>query len=144
MKAFLLFLLIVTETVALGQSGGRFTLTRSVIAGGGATVSSSAHFKLASTVAQPLAAVPSSQHFSIQGGFWIWPAPIILPPKISGTNAIIPIQTELGKTYVVQGMSSLSSPQWQNVSTNVGNGGIVTVTNSAAGSSGGFFRVIEQ
>ena len=65
-----------------------------VIANGGTTFSSSARFQLGSTIAQPLAAVPSSSRFSIQGGFWIWPSPIIFAPIKTGNNFIFSFQTE--------------------------------------------------
>ena len=48
---------------ALAQSSGRFTIARSAVAGGGATFSTSNRFQLGSTIAQPLAAVPSSSRF---------------------------------------------------------------------------------
>src|SRR5436853_7236763 len=112
MKIF--FLLLLVSSSALAQSTGRFTITRSVIAGGGMAVSSSVRFKLASTVAQPLAALPTSARFSIQGGFWIRPAPIFFAPAKVGTNFVVSIQTELGKTYIVQYVDSLSSLNWQN------------------------------
>ena len=70
MRIWLLILVFLSGT-AFAQSSTRFTIARGVIAGGGATFSSSAQFQLVSTIAQPLAAVPASAQFSIQGGFWI-------------------------------------------------------------------------
>ena len=102
MKLFSLFLLILSVEAAFAQSSAQFNITRSVIAGGGTTFSSSARFQLGSTLAQPVAAVPSSARFSIQGGFWIRPAPIFFAPTQSGTNFLVSIQSELGKTYTVQ------------------------------------------
>ena len=77
------------------QSSARFAITRSVIAGGGTTFSSSARFQLGSTIAQPLAAVPSSARFSIQGGFWIWPSPTFFAPTKNGNqlHRLVPDQS---------------------------------------------------
>ncbi len=128
----------------LAQSSSRFALTRGVIAGGGTTFSSSARFQLGSTIAQPVAAVPSSARFSIQGGFWIRPAPIIFGPTKTGTNFVVSIQTELGQTYTVQSANSLSALNWSNLPSITGNGAVMTVSNSTADASSKFFRLIEQ
>src|SRR5580698_1248358 len=93
MKTLILLLLVSISGTAFAQSSARFAITRSVIAGGGTTFSSSARFRLGSTIAQPLAAVPSSARFSIQGGFWIWQAPIIFAPTKTGNNFVVSIQT---------------------------------------------------
>ena len=123
------------------QSSSRFTVTRSVIASGGTTFSTSSRFQLASTIAQPLAAVPSSSRFSIQGGFWIWPSPIIFAPTKVGTNFIVSIQTEPGKTYTVQYADSLSTLNWQNLPSITGDGTVKTVTNSAPNVTQRFYRL---
>ena len=96
-----------------------------------------------STVAQPLAAVPSSARFSIQGGFWIKPAPIFFAPTQAGTNFMVSIQSELGQTYTVQYLNTLGSA-WQNLTTVAGNGNVITVTNSALGVPQRFFRLVQQ
>ena len=129
---------------AVGQSSSRFAITRGVVASGGTTFSSSARFQLGSTIAQPLAAVPSSTRFSIQGGFWIHPAPIFFAPTKIGTNFVISIQTELGTAYTVSYASSLSSPSWLTLTNLTGNGGIMTVTNSTTGVAQRFFRLMGQ
>ena len=129
---------------AQGQNSSRFTITRGVSAGGGTTFSSSARFQLGSTIAQPLAAVPSSARFSIQGGFWITPAPVLFAPTKIGTNFVVSIQSELGKTYTVSYASSLTSPSWQNLASVAGNGSIITVTNAALGVTSRFYRLAEQ
>jgi hypothetical protein len=136
--------LLIDLSFAQAQSSARFAITRSVVAGGGTTFSSSARFQLDSTVAQPLAAVPASARFSIQGGFWIQPAPIFFAPTALNGNFMVSIQSELGETYTVSYANSLSSPNWQTLTNIIGNGGIITVTNSAAGSSQQFFRLIQQ
>jgi hypothetical protein len=141
MKLFLSLLLV--SSTAFAQSS-RFEITRGVIAGGGTTFSSSARFQLSSTIAQSIAAVPSSARFSIQGGFWIWPAPIIFAPAKVGNNFIVSIQTELGKTYTVQYTDTLPPPNWQNLPSVAGNGGVETVTNSAPGVAQRYYRLIEQ
>jgi hypothetical protein len=139
----ILFLLLLISGSAFAQSSSRFVITRSVIAGGGATPSSDARFTLNSTVAQPLAAVPSSARFSIQGGFWIVPAPIMFGPTTVGTNFLVSIQSELGKTYTVQYLDALGST-WLSLPPVAGTGGIVTVTNSTANASTRFYRLVEQ
>ena len=142
MKTVLLFLLV--SGTAFAQSSTRFTITRSVIAGGGTTASTSSRFQLGSTVAQPLAAVPNSSRFSIQGGFWIWPAPIVFSPAKTGNNFIFSFQTEPGKTYTVQYVDSLAGVNWQNLPNVTGDGSVKTVTNSAPGVDQRFYRLIEQ
>jgi hypothetical protein len=139
----ILCLLLFVSTAALAQSSSRFTITRSVIAGGGTTASTSSRFQLASTIAQPLAAVPSSSRFSIQGGFWIVPAPILFGPAKVGTNFLVSIQSEPGKTYTLQYENALGSG-WQSLPPIPGNGNVITVTNSAANAMQGFYRLIEQ
>ena len=134
---------MVVSGTAFAQSSARFTITRSVIAGGGATFSTSSRFQLASTIAQPLAAVPSSTHFSIQGGFWIRPAPIFFAPTKVGTNFLASIQSEPGETYSVQYLNALGSG-WQNLATVTGNGSIITVTNAALGATQGFYRLMKH
>jgi len=129
---------------APAQSSSRFVIARSVIAGGGTTYTSSARFQLASTIGQPLAAMPSSARFSIQGGFWIRPAPIFFAPTAVNGNFAISIQTELGGSYTVSYADSLSNPSWQTLTNITGNGGIMTVTNSAPGVSQRYYRLVEQ
>jgi hypothetical protein len=144
MKPLLLFLLVSISGMAVAQSSARFTIARSVIAGGGTTFSTSSRFQLASTIAQPLAAVPSSSRFSIQGGFWIWPSPIIFAPAKVGNYFIVSIQTEPGKTYTVQYVDSLSALNWQNLPSITGDGTVKKVTNSAPNVAQRFYRLIEQ
>jgi hypothetical protein len=90
-----------------------------------------------------LAAVPSSARFSIQGGFWIVPAPILFGPTTAGTNFLVSIQSELGKTYTLQYKNALDS-SWQSLSPISGTGGIITVTNSVAGSTQEYYRLVEK
>ena len=142
MKTLLLLLLV--SGTAFAQSSSRFTITRRVIAGGGTTASTSSRFQLGSTVAQPLAAVPNSSRFSIQGGFWIWPAPLIFAPAKTGNSFIFSFQTEPGKTYTVQYVDSLTAGDWQNLLNVTADGSARTVTNSAPGVDLRFYRLIEQ
>jgi hypothetical protein len=144
MKIRFLLLSALAAGTAFAQNSYRFAVTRNVIAGGGATSSSSARFQLGSTVAQQLAAVPGSARFSIQGGFWIRPAPILFAPAKTGTNFELSIQTELGETYVIQYVNALSDSHWQNLESVTGNGSVMTVTNSTAGVSNRFFRLLQQ
>ena len=143
-RILLFFALAAWATPAVAQSSGRFTITRSVVAGGGTTFSSSARFQLGSTVGQPLAAVPSSTRFSIQGGFWIWPAPIIFAPAKTGNNFLLSFQTEPGKTYTAQYVDSLTTLNWQSLAPISGDGTVKTVTNSAPGVAQRFYRLVEQ
>jgi hypothetical protein len=142
MKSLFLLLLVSLSGTVFGQSSERFTIMRGVIAGGGTTFSSSARFQLGSTIAQPLAAVPSSARFSIQGGFWIQAAPIFFAPQKIGTNFVVSIQSELGKTYTVQYQTALGS-SWQDLATVTGNGSVITVTNAALGAAG-FYRLVQK
>jgi len=143
MKILFLLLLASFSGTAIAQSSARFTITRSVVADGGTTFSTSSRFQLGSTIAQPLAAVPGSSRFSIQGGYWIWPAPILFGPAKVGTNFLVSIQSEPGKTYTLQYMNALGSG-WQSLPTITGNGNIITVTNSIANTKQKFYRIIEQ
>jgi hypothetical protein len=143
MKIILLLLLVSFSEANFAQSSPRFNITRTVITGGGATASTSSRFRLSSTIAQPLAAVPGSTRFSIQGGFWIWPAPILFAPTRAGTNFLVSIESEPGKTYTVQYLNVLGS-SWQNLTTVAGNGNVITVTNAALGGTQRFYRLMEQ
>ena len=143
-KALLLFLLIALSGTAFAQSSARFAIVRGVIAGGGTTFSGSARFQLASTIAQPLAAVPASARFSIQGGFWIWPSPAFFAPTKTGDNFVVSFQTNPGNTYTVQYTDTLTPPNWQSLPGIAGNGAVETVTNSAPGVAHRFYRLIEQ
>ena len=144
MKNLLLLMLVFASGMTFAQSSARFTITRSVVAGGGATTSISSRFQLASTVGQPLAAVPSSTRFSIKGGFWIWPAPTIFAPVKTGNNFMLSFQTEPGETYTVQYVDSLSTLNWQNLPSVAGDSTVKTVTNSAPGVTQRFYRLIQQ
>jgi len=140
----IIFLLLFVSSTAFAQSSARFTITRTIVAGGGATASTSSRFQLASTIAQPLAAVPSSARFSIQGGFWIRPAPIFFAPTAVNGNFMVSIQSELGEAYTVSYANSLSNPSWQTLTNITGNGSVITVTNSAPGVTQRFYRLIQQ
>ena len=144
MRTYLLLLLVSISGSAFAQSSGRFAITRSVVASGGAIVSTSSRFQLGSTIAQPLAAVPSSSRFSIQGGFWIVPAPMIFTPAKAGNDFIASFQTEPGKTYTAQYVDSLGALDWQSLTPISGDGTIKTVTNSVPGVTQRFYRLIEQ
>jgi hypothetical protein len=146
MKTLLLCLIVICSCskMALAQSSPRFSIARNVIAGGGTTFSSSARFQIGSTISQPLAAVPSSARFSIQGGFWIQPAPIIYAPTKVGNNFMLSFQTELGETYTAQYVDSLSTLNWQSLPGVAGDGTVKTITNSAPGVSQRFYRLNQQ
>lgn len=139
----ILLLLVLVSSTAFAQSSARFTITRGVIAGGGATSSAGSRFQLASTIAQPLAAVPASPRFSIQGGFWIVPAPILFGPNQVGTNFLVSIQSEPGKTYTLQYLSALGAG-WQSLPPITGTGNLITVTNGGVGVGQRFYRLMAQ
>ena len=139
-----LLLLLFVGTTAHAQSSSRLNITRNVIASGGTTFSSSARLQLGSTIAQPLAAVPSSTRFSIQGGFWLWPSPTFFAPTKVGNNFIVSFQTDPGNTYTVQYADTLAPPNWQNLPSVAGNGAVESVTNSAPGIAQRYYRLIEH
>ena len=139
----ILCLLLLATATAFAQSSSRFSITRSVIAGGGATGTTNSRFQLGGTVAQPLAAVPAGPRFSIQGGFWIWPAPILFAPAKVGTDFVFSFQTERGKNYAVQYVDSRCNPNWQSLPGIAGDGTVKTVTNTTSTVSQGFFRIGE-
>ncbi len=139
-----LFLLAAFSGPALAQSSARFDITRGVIAGGGTTFSSSPRFQLGGTIGQPLAAVPASARFSIQGGFWIWPSPTFFAPAKTRDNFIVSFQTNPGNTYTVQYTDSLAPQNWQSLPSVAGTGAVESVTNYAPGVAQRFYRLIEQ
>jgi hypothetical protein len=139
---FLLFLVSLSHA-AVAQGSARFTITRSVIANGGATFGGSSRFQLGGTIGQPLAAAPGSGRFSIQAGFWIWPSPTILAPAKTGDYFMLSFQTEPGETYTVQYVDSLSILNWQNLPGVTGDGTLKSVTNPAPGISQRFYRIIQ-
>jgi hypothetical protein len=144
MKIPVLLFLISLASVAFPQSSSRFTVVRDAVASGGATSSSSNRFQIGSTIAQPLAAIPSSPRFAIQGGLWITPSPILFPPVKSGTNLLLSFQTDPGMNYNLIYSDSLLSPSWQNLTNITGDGTVKTVTNSTRGFSQRFYRLVQQ
>jgi hypothetical protein len=140
----LFFTLISLAPSAAGQSSARFSIRRSVVAGGGATFTANDRFQLGSTIAQPLAAVPGSARFSIQSGFWYQPALEIVAASQVGTNLVFSFETEPGKAYAVQSANSLANPSWETFATFTGNGIAKTVMQSAVGVTHRFYRVIQE
>jgi len=126
------------------QTGARFAIAQSVVAGGGSSWVSGPRFQLAGTIAQPSTSAPSANRFSVQGGFWIWPAPIVFAPAKIGDSFVLSFHSEPGKWYIVQFADSLSEGNWASLPSVLGNGATVTVTNSAAGRAQRFFRLLEH
>jgi hypothetical protein len=60
---------IALSTGIFGQTGGDFSLTQTVIAGGGGT-SAGGDFTLGATIGQPFAGRAAASPFGISGGFW--------------------------------------------------------------------------
>jgi hypothetical protein len=145
MRTLLLLLLLglASETTS-AQTSGRFSITRSVVAGGGATHGSNTHFGLSSTIGQPLGDAPASARFSVRSGFWIWRAPLMLAPTKVGSDFTFSFETELGKTYTPQYADSLVTLNWQSLPAISGDGTIKTATNPAAGVARRFFRLVEN
>ena len=117
-------------------------VTRSVVAGGGTTLSSSNRFKLSSTIGQPATGPLEGNRFSIRQGFWIWRAPALLPVSKVGTNLVLSLQTEVGKTYAIQYSDSLTNPTWENLLNVTGDGSMRTLMNPFSATVR-FFRVVE-
>ena len=140
----LVVLLLFVSATAMAQSGPRFAIVRSVVAGGGATFSAGPRFQAGTTVAQPAAADPANARFSIWGGFWIWPAPVIFACGKTGSSFVLGFASEPGKTYAVSYADSLVNPVWQNLPTITGDGTVKTVTNAAPGVAQRFFMLIER
>src|SRR6267378_2995795 len=80
-----LFVITVTVHVTVqSQSGGDFTITQSVVAGGGGQSSVSGTFSLDGTVGQTVAGnVLSGSPFAVTSGFWNV-TPSAAPAQISG------------------------------------------------------------
>ena len=67
----LIFLVFCLSTGVLAQSGGAFTITKSVIAGGGGQNATGGTFSLDGTIGQAVAGTSSSGGtYSLRGGFW--------------------------------------------------------------------------
>ena len=128
----------------LAQSSSRFAISRNVVAGGGATFSSTSRFELGSTIAQPLAAVPVGSRFSIQGGFWIWPAPSMSLRVEMGTNIIISFRTEPGRRYTLGHADSITVPSWQTLASVLGDGTTKSVTDASPRRKQRYYRLMEE
>ncbi len=144
MKIFILLLFISFSGTTFAQSGGRFTLVRSVIAGGGTTFSTGGNFTLGSTVGQSTAGLLTGTRYSVQGGFWITPSFLIFAPVKSGGNFTLSFETTAGKTYLVEYTVSLSAPNWQPLPNVSGDGTVKTVTDAVAGGGQRYYRIREQ
>ena len=129
---------------AQAQSGGRYTMVRSVIAGGGATTSTGGGFSLSGTIGQPVAGLPTGGRFSVQSGFWITPSLLIFAPAKVGNGFNVSFETEPGRTYIVEYTNSLFNPNWQPLPTQNGDGTVKTVSDTAPGVTIRFYRIREQ
>ena len=67
-------------------------------------------------------------------------SPSMTEPLRSGDNFSFSFGTELGPAYVLDYKSALTNASWVPVSTNLGNGGILSITNSSANPEG-YYRI---
>jgi len=67
-------------------------------------------------------------------------APTLTAPTRSGDNFSFSFSTEVGPAYVLDYKSSLTNAVWIPVSTNVGTGGVITVTNTSSAPEG-YYRI---
>jgi hypothetical protein len=133
-------MLLVSSTRAQNYSIDWYT-----IAGGGGT-SSGGNFSLSGTIGQPATATMSGGNFSLTGGFWSiislvqTPGAPLLSVVLSGKNAIIS-WPETSGGFLLQDSQSLTSGTWSAAAgTLVTNGGVVSLTVSAA-SGYNFYRL---
>jgi amino acid transporter len=66
---FLAWLIFSTGGTAMAQTGGDYTLTRSVISGGGGELTGGS-YTLAGTIGQPDAGALTRSNYTLGGGFW--------------------------------------------------------------------------
>ncbi len=126
---------------AQAQSSGRFTMVRSVIAGGGTTFSTGGSFTLGSTLGQPTAGLLTGSRSSLQGGFWIVPPFLLFAPVRSGGGFSFSFETTAGRTYNVESTDSLLNLSWQPLQDVAGDGTLMTVTDPVAGTAERYYRV---
>jgi FtsH-binding integral membrane protein len=139
-----LFLLVALSLCAVNlhaQSGDRFTMVRSVIAGGAVTASTGGTFSLSGTAGQPSAALLTETRFVVSVGYWITPPLLVFAPKKVGNDFSISFETEAGQSYIVEYTDSLLNPNWQLLPTQNGDGTVKTVTNTAPGVPNRYYRV---
>lgn len=142
MKQLLLLTALLLGAVNVqAQSGGRFTMVRSVIAGGAMTDSKGSTFSLSGTVGQPSAALLTETRFVVSVGYWITPPLLVFAPTKQGNNFSISFETEPGQSYIVEYTDSLVNPNWQVLPTQDGDGTVKTVTDSAPGVPNRYYRV---
>jgi hypothetical protein len=116
MKALLLLLLICLSETVIAQSSARFSITSSVIAGGGTTFSGSARFQLGNTVGQPDAGGPvTGSGYSLTGGFWSQISVVQTPglPNLAiaftGPDSVVVSWPDTG-SFTLQQNSNLAVP----------------------------------
>ncbi len=143
-KLALLIAVLSLTTTALAQSGGRFTMVRNVIAGGGGIGSTGGTFSLSGTIGQPGAALVTETRFQASIGFWIKPPLLIFAPEKTGNNFNLSFETEPGQTYIVEYTDSLLNPNWQPLPSQAGDGAVKSVTDSAPGIPSRYYRVRQQ
>ncbi len=140
-RFFLLLALSLCAVSTHAQSGDRFTLVHSVIAGGAVTGSTGGTFSLNGTAGQPSAAVLTETRFVVSVGYWITPPLLVFAPKKVGNDFSISFETEPGESYIVEYTDSLLNPNWQLLPIQNGDGTVKTVTNTAPGVPNRYYRV---
>jgi hypothetical protein len=128
------------------QSGGNFSITRAVIAGGGGT-SSGGSYVLSGTIGQPVAGTSEGGSYAVAAGFWVpealtlfTPPEIVAPMKIGGEFQLS-FSTIAGRNYIVEFTDSLFQPNWQPLPAVTGTGHLETVIDPAAGADQRFYRI---
>jgi hypothetical protein len=81
------------------------------------------------------------QAATLQGGSPLPPPVYITNAARLGDDFVLSFNTQTGQDYTVEYAASLPPPEWSNLITVPGNGGLVTVTNHNAPAGPRFFRV---
>ena len=81
--------------VLLAQSGGPYTMTSSVVAGGGATFEAAGPYSLGETSGQAEAGASSGGAYALYGGFWVPTSCGVVSPAITA-----PVSVAVGATGV--------------------------------------------
>ena len=78
LPALIILALLSSTIIVSAMTGGEFSLPWTASDGGGATFSSGGDFSLGGTIGQPEAGPHTGGDFTLLGGFWVQPPPIII------------------------------------------------------------------